>query len=164
MKPIEFRGKETMSYNKTEQSLPPAEGAEAAKGDFDDVLKKEKNCVCGSELKHRGGISFWCDNPHCKTAYVFDADGHISEYGTVEQKGTPCQTAGGAGHRFASKEIEQPTAEGAEEILDKHSRYHPVTNLVYREDVLSAMNEFATLHAQRIADKMVSERLREEKK
>jgi len=51
----------------------------------------------------------------------------------------------------------QPTAEGAEEILDKHSRYHPVTNLVYREDVLSAMNEFATLHAQKIADKMVEE-------
>ena len=28
MKPIEFRGKETMSYNKAEHSLPPAEGAE----------------------------------------------------------------------------------------------------------------------------------------
>ena len=28
MKPIEFRGKETMSYNKTEKPLPPAEGAE----------------------------------------------------------------------------------------------------------------------------------------
>ena len=55
-----------------------------------------------------------------------------------------------------------PPAEGAEEILDKHSRYHPVTNLVYREDVLSAMNEFATLHAQRLAEKMVEEKLKEE--
>jgi hypothetical protein len=95
-----------------EHPLPPAEGADSSKGDFDDVLKKERKCVCGAELKHRGGISFWCDNPHCKTAYVFDADGHISEYGTVEQKGTPRQTVGGAGHHFASKEIEQPTAEG----------------------------------------------------
>ena len=55
-----------------------------------------------------------------------------------------------------------PPAEGAEEILDKHSRYHPVTNLVYSEDVLSAMNEFATLHAQRLAEKMVEEKLKEE--
>lgn len=51
-----------------------------------------------------------------------------------------------------------PPAEGAEEILDKHSRYHPVTKLVYTEDVLVAMQDFATLHAQRIADKIVSER------
>ena len=28
MKPIQFRGKETMSYNKAEHPLPPAEGAE----------------------------------------------------------------------------------------------------------------------------------------
>ena len=49
MKPIEFRGKETMSYNKAEHPLPPAEGADPVKGDFDDVLKKEKKCVCGSE-------------------------------------------------------------------------------------------------------------------
>jgi len=62
---------------------------------------------------------------------------------------------------ITESERRQPTAEGAEEILDKHSRYHPVTNLVYSEDVLSAMNEFATLHAQKIADKMVEERLRE---
>jgi hypothetical protein len=65
--------------------------------------------------------------------------------------------------------IEQPTAEGAEEILVKHGFFimaHKDSNEEVRkafiEPVLAAMQEFATLHAQKIADKMVSDRLREE--
>lgn len=57
---------------------------------------------------------------------------------------------------------EQPTAEGAEEILKKHMNGTTVQE--YKEElfieyntVLAAMQEFANLHAQRIADKMVSE-------
>ena len=73
---------------------------------------------------------------------------------TEQEGGLFYDTALRAMREFAKKQP-LPPAEGAEEILDKHSRYHPVTNLVYREDVLSAMNEFATLHAQKIADKMV---------
>jgi len=82
---------------------------------------------------------------------------------TINSDGTSLVTFMGAlkaMREFAAQQ--QPTAEGAEEILDKHSRYHPVTNLVYREDVLSAMNEFAALHAQRLAEKMVEEKLKEE--
>lgn len=54
-----------------------------------------------------------------------------------------------------------PPAEGAEEILDKHWNNFSIN---VKKAALIAMREFATLHAQRIADKMVSERLREEKK
>jgi hypothetical protein len=61
---------------------------------------------------------------------------------------------------------EQPTAEGAEEILKKYIIY--CKNVlafegkiwVVKDVIPTAMTEFATLHAQRIADKMVSERLR----
>ncbi len=54
----------------------------------------------------------------------------------------------------------QPTAEGAEEILDGMDLGEPIQTgeFYYRSEVLEAMNKFATLHAQRIADKMVSER------
>jgi hypothetical protein len=63
---------------------------------------------------------------------------------------------------------EQPTAEGAEEILKKYIIY--CKNVlafegkiwVVKDVIPTAMTEFATLHAQRIADKMVSERLKEE--
>ena len=62
----------------------------------------------------------------------------------------------------------QPTAEGAEEILLKHGFFVMThkegsehVRKVFIEPVIAAMTEFATLHAQRIADKMVSERLRE---
>ena len=67
----------------------------------------------------------------------------------------------------------QPTAEGAEEIIDDAEtilRSHPylkvwIENLYDSEmkvcsieQAIWAMERFATLHAQRIADKMVSER------
>jgi hypothetical protein len=54
-----------------------------------------------------------------------------------------------------------PPAEGAEEILDRLLRDYPWQHWG-RENALKAMQEFATLHAQKIADKMVSERLRDE--
>jgi hypothetical protein len=63
-----------------------------------------------------------------------------------------------------------PTAEGAEEILEKHLNLQfkdtpedwTVALIQFnQEKFIAAMREFATLHAQRIAEKMVSERLRE---
>ena len=61
------------------------------------------------------------------------------------------------------QELSLPPAEGAEEILDnKFDETGYDLDSIQRAFVLSAMQEFATLHAQRIADKMVSERLREE--
>lgn len=57
-----------------------------------------------------------------------------------------------------------PPAEGAEEILDGMDLGEPIQTgeFYYRSEVLKAMTEYATLHAQRIAEKMVEERLREE--
>jgi hypothetical protein len=53
-----------------------------------------------------------------------------------------------------------PTAEGAEEILTKHlGSLMPLKYGVKYNKTIDAMREFATLHAQRIADKMVSENL-----
>jgi hypothetical protein len=59
---------------------------------------------------------------------------------------------------------QQPTAEGAEEILANHIDKESMDELSVNVwlDMLEAMQEYATLHAQRIAEKMVSERLREE--
>ena len=56
---------------------------------------------------------------------------------------------------FAAQQ--QPTAEGAEEILDGMDLGEPIQTgeFYYRSEVLEAMNKFATLHAQRIAEKMV---------
>lgn len=61
---------------------------------------------------------------------------------------------------FAAQQ--QPTAEGAEEILDGFNFMdlgEPIQTgeFYYRSEVLEAMNKFATLHAQRLAEKMVEE-------
>ena len=54
----------------------------------------------------------------------------------------------------------QPTAEGAEEILTNLETYYDFKfHWIERDRMIRAMHEFATLHAQKIADKMVSERL-----
>jgi len=52
-----------------------------------------------------------------------------------------------------------PPAEGAEEILDGMDLGEPIQTgeFYYRSEVLEAMNKFATLHAQRLAEKMVEE-------
>lgn len=58
---------------------------------------------------------------------------------------------------------QQPTAEGAEEILTKHlGSLMPLKYGVKYNKMIDAMQDFATLHAQRIAEKMVEEGLREE--
>jgi len=53
-----------------------------------------------------------------------------------------------------------PPAEGAEEILDKYPHSTEYPSFIHENSAIAAMHEFATLHAQKIADKMVSERLR----
>ena len=70
--------------------------------------------------------------------------------------------------------LPQPTAEGAEEILIYHNLTQPFRqilqsvalhgyDIVFAErDCVKCATDFATLHAQKIADKMVEERLREE--
>ena len=53
-----------------------------------------------------------------------------------------------------------PPAEGAEEILTNLETYYDFKfHWIERDRMIRAMHEFATLHAQKIADKMVSERL-----
>ena len=62
---------------------------------------------------------------------------------------------------------QQPTAEGAEEyFLNALGMPEPPKHKVILPwyDITALMHDFATLHAQQIADKMVSERLGEEKK
>ena len=54
---------------------------------------------------------------------------------------------------------QQPTAEGAEEILTKHlGSLMPLKYGVKYNKTIDAMREFATLHAQRLAEKMVEEK------
>ena len=54
-----------------------------------------------------------------------------------------------------------PPAEGAEEILTNLETYYDFKfHWIERDRMIRAMHEFATLHAQKIADKMVGERLR----
>ena len=54
-----------------------------------------------------------------------------------------------------------PPAEGAEEILTNLETYYDFKfHWIERDRMIRAMHEFATLHAQKIADKMVSERLK----
>ncbi len=69
------------------------------------------------------------------------------------------------GHGFTDEELSADLdelfsllpAEGAEEILDRHLYDYPWQNWS-KKNALRAMYEFATLHAQRIADKMVEEK------
>lgn len=50
MKPIQFRGKETMSYNKAESPLPPAEGAEEID---DETIAYAAEYQCGTPFSER---------------------------------------------------------------------------------------------------------------
>lgn len=77
----------------------------------------------------------------------------------------PIQFRGKETMSYNKAESPLPTAEGAEEITAQKylsdNGYGSGTN--YSSGLVAAlMTEFATLHAQRIAEKMVSERLREE--
>jgi hypothetical protein len=54
-----------------------------------------------------------------------------------------------------------PPAEGAEEILERAFNNGAIRRITYIPDIrgiISAMNDFAALHAQRIADKMVEKK------
>jgi len=56
-----------------------------------------------------------------------------------------------------------PPAEGAEEILANLEAYYDFKfHWIEKDRIIRAMTEFATLHAQQMADKMVEEKLREE--
>ena len=63
---------------------------------------------------------------------------------------------------------QQPTAEGAEDIIRKncHTCFSRSTGQeevwTSLESVIIAIHEFATIHAQRIAEKMVADKLRDE--
>ena len=83
----------------------------------------------------------------------------------VEAMVFPNELAAGLAKRLAKLSL--PPAEGAEEILDAKEIYLDLCfkNIQFEDRlklVVMAMEKYATLHAQRIADKMVSERLREE--
>ena len=47
-----------------------------------------------------------------------------------------------------------PPAEGAEEILDKYPHSTEYPSFIHENSAIAAMHEFATLHAQKIADKI----------
>ena len=50
-----------------------------------------------------------------------------------------------------------PPAEGAEEILNKYPHNIEYPMFIHENNAIAAMQEFATLHAQRIAEKMVED-------
>lgn len=133
MKPIEFRGKETMSYNKAEHPLPPAEGAE-------EYLKLPQN---DGKLKYcpahffptliqlmEGFAALHAHNT-VQRCPVCDGKGLVPNcfYATTSGIGSTTQT-------YLPEKCR--TCNGAGVILPPY------------------------IHAQKIADKMVSERLREE--
>lgn len=71
--------------------------------------------------------------------------------------------------KYMDTEQPLPPAEGAGEVLEKHLAdlrkadiKPPLRYGVIYNRIIDAMQEFATLHAQKIADKMVEERTREE--
>ena len=127
-------------------SLPPAEGAEA--------ISKITNSPIGSVHWYRSIVSKIKD---------------IGEFLSTETPKEEYLRVWGRELFDGSLELlkiennpklqQQPTAEGAEEILEKHWNNFSIN---VKKAALKAMQEFATLHAQRIADKMVEERLREE--
>ncbi len=67
-------------------------------------------------------------------------------------------------HEFAALQNKpQPTAEGAEEILkNRLGEQFGLLTPFGLEILIAAMTDFATLHAQRLAEKMVEEKLKEE--
>lgn len=123
-------------------SLPPAEGAEA-----------QRCPVCGG-------------NGLVPNGFYNTVSGIWS---TTSITPETCRSCNGTGLVFAAQ---QPTAEGAEEITAKEylqNKYPQMrghlwnSNEHINDDWIAEMMEgFATIHAQRIAEKMVEDRLREE--
>ena len=58
---------------------------------------------------------------------------------------------------FAASQKQQPTAEGAEEILDKYPHSTEYPSFIHENSAIAAMHEFAILHAQQVAEKMVED-------
>ena len=59
-------------------------------------------------------------------------------------------------HVAALEKLSLPPAEGAEEILANLEAYYDFKfHWIEKDRIIRAMQEFATLHAQKIADKMV---------
>ena len=50
-----------------------------------------------------------------------------------------------------------PPAEGAEEILDKYPHSTEYPSFIHENSAIAAMHEFAILHAQQVAEKMVED-------
>lgn len=121
----------------TEHPLPPAEGAEANRASIDDLIKKHI--------------------PIDAANFEYCAKHNIINGGLLQ----------GIRDVVNSFMKPQPTAEGAEEILkvawfgvlDKRLDLPKIYDHVFKVTI-AAMREFATLHAQQMAEKMVEERLR----
>lgn len=195
MKPIEFRGKETMSYNKTEQ--PTAEGAEKLQKLMTDIsewsnktfgdgqrnpaivyhLKKEVNeLIAVFEGNPRNAHrQLWFEYADCLMLLLdsalhagftardlIDATREKLEINKTRKWGKPDENG-----VIEHVEQPQPTAEGAEEIDDETiayaAEYQCGTPFSERWiGFVKGAKWHRSLHAQKIADKMVSEMLREE--
>lgn len=130
-----------------EHPLPPAEGAE----------KVQRCPVCMG----RGLVpnSFYATT---------------SGIGSTTQTYLPekCRTCNGAGVIIPPYPKLQPTAEGAEAYLRKHpfllgetedgEDYLSTEDIEFIKQLAPMLEEFAAIHAQRLAEKMVEERLRNE--
>ena len=107
MNPIKFRGKETMSYNKVEQLLPPAEGAEQAEVIIDDWFHEYCEGRCEKSEMIAKLMEFARQyNPHQTTesaiAKIETDTGHLIDMPDLNGE-------------FAAQP--QPTAKGAEEWI-----------------------------------------------
>jgi len=150
-------------------SLPPAEGAEAILknnaclfqedpftemyiGDKDAIIKCINDAIAREQPTAEGASDL------CKHEPVLDIEKTDIHYPYFCAK-CNCKL------KEVGLSKQQPTAEGAEEILKKYRGGQSISmegqkhKRVWFSDAIAAMHEFATLHAQKIADKMVSERL-----
>lgn len=136
-------------------SLPPAEGAEQAEIIIDDWFHEYCEGRCEKSEMIAKLMEFACQYKPQSTA-----------------ESTIAKTETDTGHLIDMPDLngefatqQQPTAEGAEEILRRiadQSKTEFKRDFVWFPEAIVAMQDFATLHARKIADKMVSERLREE--
>lgn len=123
---------------RTNKPLPPAEGAEQIASDLSLTI---------------GLLEAEIDS--LKDAYKSDGLNSREYSSAILSHKTALKILKG---NTPPRNQQQPTAEGAEEILDRHLYDYPWQNWS-KKNALKAMQEFATLHAQRIADKMVAENL-----
>jgi NTP pyrophosphatase (non-canonical NTP hydrolase) len=121
-------------------SLPPAEGAEAIVKKYEDEYDFKFHWVQRDRVIRM--MREFAAQPQPKLDPKKVQWSGYGELGNISQKPL------------------QPTAEGAEEILERAFNNGAIRRITYIPDIrgiISAMQEFATLHAQRIAEKMVAE-------